>query len=253
MNIVGEIAFGVGLLARFFGAAPAVALRVARQAGGREAARAQVLAHAARVRQWAGITLAVAGEEHAAVKGGLVLVYNQTSLADDLGNLDVFWRLTDYNVLAAEYARIPFLTRAAERLGIILLRRGDRVAVDALLTRLARACADGARISMGAEGRLSPDGSVGHFKRGAFLVAIRAGVPVLPLAIQGGREILAPGALRCRPGVLRYRIGAPIPVDGYSEADAPALAERARDAVAALYVVSATTGRTISRKADVPT
>lgn len=239
MSVVGEIGLGVGLFARFFGAAPAVALRVARERGGREAARAHVLTHAARVRKWAGIELAVAGEDPPANHGGFVVVYNQTSLADDLGNLEVFWRFTDYNVLAAEYALIPFFTRAAERLGIVLLRRGDRAAADALLTRLARLCAAGARVSMGAEGRLSPDGSVGHFKRGAFLVAIRAGVPVIPLAIQGGREILAPGALRSRPGMLRYQVGAPIPVDDYTEVDAPDLAERARAAVAALYAAAA--------------
>lgn len=92
---------------------------------------------------------------------------------------------------------------------------------------------------MGAEGRLSSDGAVGHFKRGAFLVAIPAGVPVIPMAIQGGREILAPGAFGCRPGMLRYQIGAAIPVKGYAEADAPRLAERARSAVAALYAEAA--------------
>jgi 1-acyl-sn-glycerol-3-phosphate acyltransferase len=242
MSLVAEIARGVGLFVRFFGAAPITALRVVRERGGREAARAHVVSHAARVRRWAGIGLVATGEEHAAIPGGFVLVYNQTSLADDLGNVEVFWRFTDYNVMAAEYALIPFFTRAADRLGIVFLRRGDRAAADALLARLAGACAAGARVSMGAEGRLSPDGTVGHFKRGAFLVAIRAGVPVLPLAVQGGREILAPGTFRCRPGVLRYHIGAPIPVDGYAEADAPALAERARVAVAALYAAAADVG-----------
>jgi 1-acyl-sn-glycerol-3-phosphate acyltransferase len=234
VGALAETIRGLGVLAAFFGGAPWTALRAARAAGGREAARRVVLEHAARARRLAGIELEISGEHHVPASGGFVLVYNQASLADDLGNLEVFWRLTDYNVMAAEYAAIPFFPGAAERVGMICLRRGDRGAADALLARLAGAAAAGARISIGPEGRLSPDGEVGHFKRGAFLVAIRAGVPVVPLAVRGGRDILAPGSLRCRPGTLRYRLGPPIEVQGWGEPDAPALAEHARKAVAAL-------------------
>lgn len=109
---------------------------------------------------------------------------------------------------------------------------------DLVLTWLVRAAAEGAQMSMAAEGWLSPDGAVGRFKRGAFLVAIRARVPVVPMTVRGGREILCPGSLRCRPGTLRYRIGTPITADGFSDQDAPKLAERARDAVIALYASS---------------
>ena len=54
------------------------------------------------------------------------------------------------------------------------------------------------------------------------------------MAVCGGRALMPPGTLRLRPGALRYRLGPPLPTTGLVEDDAPALAERARRAVAAL-------------------
>ena len=87
---------------------------------------------------------------------------------------------------------------------------------------------------MAPQGRISPDGDVCHFKRGAFLVAIRAGVPVVPMGVRGGADILPARSLAMSRGVLRYRVGEPISTAGCSEADAPALAQRAHDVVVAL-------------------
>lgn len=224
----------LGALGSLLGPAPLLALRCARAAE-RDAGRSMILRHMARVRRRAGVSLRVAGEHHVPQRSGFVLVYNQTSLADDLGNLDVLWRYIDLSALAAEYGLLPFFPQAAERVGLVLVRRGNRSATDLVLRRLGEAAAAGRRISMAAEGRLSPDGEVGHFKRGAFLVAIRGGVPVVPMCVQGGRGILAPGSVQMRPGVLRYRFGPPLASQGYAEQDAAELAERARGAVARLY------------------
>jgi len=138
-------------------------------------------------------------------------------------------------VFAAEYRWIPFFARAASRWGFVLLQRGHRDEVERVLADLVAALKAGERVSMAPEGHLSSDGKVGHFKRGAFLVAIRAGVPVVPMAVRGGHDILPPGTLRMRPGVLRYRVGKSLTTQGLSEADAPALADRARSAVAELF------------------
>jgi len=223
------------VLARLFGLGPWSAFRASRPTLDREAARAIVLAHIRRARRRAGVEIEVEGIERLPAAGSFVLVYNQTSIADDLGNLELIWPRLDRSALASEYGLLPFFRSAAAKVGIELVRRGDRSATDALLERLARAAAAGEAVSMAAEGRLSPDGEVGRFKRGAFLVAIRAGVPVIPMAIAGGREILRPGSLRMRPGTLRYRLGNPIPSAGFSDETAPELAETARTAVAAVY------------------
>ena len=56
----------------------------------------------------------------------------------------------------------------------------------------------------------------------------------VPMTVWGGRSILRPGSLRLRAGMLTYRFGSPISVDGLTEDDAPAMAEEARRAVARL-------------------
>ncbi|MEJ2207233.1 MAG: lysophospholipid acyltransferase family protein [Gemmatimonadota bacterium] len=233
-------ALAVGLL---FGAAPWTAFQIARRDLDREAARALALAHTSSVRRRARIRLDCRGEPDRRPDGSaFVLVYNQTSMADDLGNLEVLWRFTDYSVLAAEYGYIPFFRAASDKIVIVLMQRGNRTATDRTLDRLVEAASAGAVVSVAAEGRLSPDGRVGHFKRGAFLVAIRAGVPIVPMAVQGGREILRPGSVRLRPGTLRYRFGAAIPVAGIAEDGAPALAEHTRQVVAGLVAEAAAQG-----------
>ncbi len=233
MSWIGETTRGITTLGYYFAGAPLVALRTPPDQ--LAAARVVALAHAARARRLGQVTLELVGEERVPREGGFVLVYNQTSVADDLTNIEVVWRLTERNVMAAEYKFIPFFRRAAARTGILLLRRGDRTAADQLLRELTAHAAAGGRVAMAAEGRLSPDGAVGHFKRGAFLVAIRAGVPVVPMAVSGGQEILPPWSLRMRPGVIRYRIGTPLETEGLTESDAPLLAEQARQSVAQLY------------------
>jgi len=206
----------------------------------RAAARALVLKHTTAARRHARVHLDVGAlPSRRGIGSGFVLVYNQTSIADDLGNLEALWQVADRSVLAAEYGRIPYFRAAARNLGIVLMQRGDRTSTEKTLADLAGWAAAGEVVSLGAEGRLSPDGEVAHFKRGAFVVAIRAGVPVVPMAVHGGRHILRPGSLRLRAGTLRYRVGAPISTQGLTEAEAPALAERARRVVATLFAEAA--------------
>jgi len=225
-----DIARTAGSLGSFFAGLPLVAWRAAPL--GRTDARALAYAHAARARRRAGIELLIEGAERVPREGAFVLVYNEGSLVQDLANLEMLARLgVNQAVFAAEYGLIPFFRRAAPKWGVVLLRRGHPAEVARTLDELVAALRDGERVSMAPQGRISPDGGVCHFKRGAFLIAIRAGVPVVPVGVRGGAEILPPGSVRMRPGVLRYRVGAPLSVAGCSESDAPALAARAREVV----------------------
>ncbi len=236
MGAARQVILGVASLAHFYGLAPVVACRCVLTARDRAQGRTLIRAHLARARRLAGVTLDLRGAENLPASGGFVLVYNQTSLADDMCDLEILWSLgLDLCVIAAEYTLFPFLRAAGECAGIVFLQRGKRAATDRALDQLASAASQGQRLAMAPEGRLSADGEVGHFKRGAFLVAIRARVPVIPMCVQGGREILAPRALRMQPGVQRYRIGQPIPTVEYSDARAPELAEYTRGVVAELY------------------
>jgi 1-acyl-sn-glycerol-3-phosphate acyltransferase len=73
-----------------------------------------------------------------------------------------------------------------------------------------------------------------EFKEGAALVAIRAGVPAVPVGITGARGVLAVGSMHVMPGVIRILIGDPIPTKGMSPRERGPLTETLLHRVAEL-------------------
>ena len=87
-----------------------------------------------------------------------------------------------------------------------------------------------------AEGTRSPDGHVARFKAGSFLLAIEAGLPVVPLAIIGTRAVMPKGRLRTEPAAVTLVVHDPIQPATAGEPtihDAKALADRVHAIVAA--------------------
>ncbi|MGB6483313.1 MAG: lysophospholipid acyltransferase family protein, partial [Candidatus Acidiferrales bacterium] len=82
------------------------------------------------------------------------------------------------------------------------------------------------------EGTRSRDGSLKAFKKGTFVMAIRAGVPVVPVSILGSRERMPKGKLSTVPGEILLRFGAPIDSTQYAVDEREELLERVRAAVA---------------------
>ncbi len=84
------------------------------------------------------------------------------------------------------------------------------------------------------EGTRSPTGELQRFKKGAFVLALKAGVPVVPVAVVGSREVMPKGGWRVRPGRIRIRFGEAIPTDEYTMESRDELLQRTWAAVAAL-------------------
>lgn len=78
------------------------------------------------------------------------------------------------------------------------------------------------------EGRRSDDGRLQDFLEGAFVLAIKSGRPVVPMAVSGTFEIMSRHDLSIRPGKVRLIFGQPIPTAGLSRRDAGALMARVR-------------------------
>jgi 1-acyl-sn-glycerol-3-phosphate acyltransferase len=72
------------------------------------------------------------------------------------------------------------------------------------------------------------------FKEGAAHIAIRAGVPLVPVGITGAREVLRMHSMHVLPGTIRLRIGEPIPTTGMTSRDRGALTKLAMERVAEL-------------------
>ena len=136
-------------------------------------------------------------------------------------------------VAKEELFRIPWVGWLFRLSGDIPLRRGEamsgRRAMEAARAYLDR----GMHVMIFPEGTRSRDGRLLPFKPGAFKLAVEAGVPVLPIAVNGSAEGMPKGSPWVRPARVTARILAPEETAGLGEADAVALAARVRERIAA--------------------
>lgn len=130
-----------------------------------------------------------------------------------------------------ELFSIPFLGWAMSAAGYISIdREGTRETVEAM-KQAARKIRNGMSVVIFPEGSRTPDGSIQPFKKGGFTLAIRSQVPVVPIAIQGSREIMPKDRLTANPGEIRIRIGLPIETRDYSISSRGTLMEKVNEAV----------------------
>ena len=108
-------------------------------------------------------------------------------------------------------------------------RRPDRARI---FTWASRLTANGLCLIVFPEGTRSPDGRVGAFKAGSFIVALEAGLPIVPISVVGSRHVMLKGRLATYPGRVRVVVHAPIDTAGLKGGDPRALAERVRLAIA---------------------
>jgi 1-acyl-sn-glycerol-3-phosphate acyltransferase len=123
------------------------------------------------------------------------------------------------------------------------LKRGGHLFVDRrkpdhanILRRWRALVSQGLSLIIYAEGTRSPDGRVGRFKGGSFLLAIEAGLPIVPIAVLGTRAVMPKGRLRTEPANVTLVVHEPIQppaLDAPTARDAKALADRVRSVVAA--------------------
>jgi 1-acyl-sn-glycerol-3-phosphate acyltransferase len=81
------------------------------------------------------------------------------------------------------------------------------------------------------EGTRSRTGALLPFKKGGFIMAIKAQVPIVPVAITGGRNAMRKGSAFVRPVHVSVRVGRPIPTAGLSLDDRDDLVQRVRTEV----------------------
>jgi len=117
----------------------------------------------------------------------------------------------DFRVVAKRsLLYVPVFGWALWLAGFIFIDRSNRDQAIKTLDRTTGRLRRGTSVAIFAEGTRSPDGTLLPFKRGGFVLAIQAGVPVVPVTITGGREVMPKGRLRIRPGTLEVHFGAPI-------------------------------------------
>jgi len=113
-------------------------------------------------------------------------------------------------VFKRELTKIPIFGWGLARGPYILIDRTDARNAMASIEQAARQIGDGASVVLFPEGTRTPDGKLGPFKRGGFLLAMKSGVPMLPVAIRGTYQLLSRHDKKVRPGRVEVIIGTPI-------------------------------------------
>jgi 1-acyl-sn-glycerol-3-phosphate acyltransferase len=108
--------------------------------------------------------------------------------------------------------------------GHVGIDRGNPFRARRSLEAAATRIAGGTSVAVFPEGTRSPDEAVRPFKKGSFLVALQAAVPVVPVSLAGVKRLVPRGLLSLRPGTVRLVIHPALPTAGRAADDADVLA-----------------------------
>ena len=182
-----------------------------------------------------GVPVRIVGRERlaAAGRGSLVVVANHESFADIVVLLSSLPMQVRFLAKRSVFS-IPVLGWSIRAAGFIPVDRGDRsrsaATFEAALARLA----GGRSVVVFPEETRTRTGELLPFKKGAALLALRSGLPLLPVGIAGTRRVLSRDTLVPTAGPVTLVIGEIIPVAGRPVTDRAKLTEEARSAVALL-------------------
>jgi 1-acyl-sn-glycerol-3-phosphate acyltransferase len=234
MNAIVETVRGLWASIRWIAGVPLLNARVTYLTESKTDARAIYIRHCQRFLDTCHIRVELSGE-FLPEGQGCVLCHNESSFPDLMAYLVTMLEHANCAAAADIYRVFPFARGAFEKIDFHMVQRGNRSANDALMEQMIARLRNGERVIWGGEGRLSGIDGVLRFKIGAGLIAIRAGVPVIPIAIHGGHMTMPLWSVRARPGTIRIRLGEPVSTKGLTENDARALADDLQARVALMY------------------
>ena len=135
-------------------------------------------------------------------------------------------------VAKKELENVFIFGRAWKAAGHISIDRSDRQAAVRSLDRAgAQLREEGSAVVIFAEGTRAATDELQPFKKGAFMLALHTGVPIVPFGVAGSRRVMPRDRWRVRKGPIIVRFGEPIPTEGLTTDDRDALIARVRDEV----------------------
>jgi 1-acyl-sn-glycerol-3-phosphate acyltransferase len=180
-----------------------------------------------------GVKVDVVGAENLDPNQHYVFCSNHFSLIDTPLMFGCMPR--EFRILARHGLwKIPFLGWHLNRAGHLPVNRENPRAAARNIQQAADKIQEGFSILIFPEGGRTRGDQMRPLKPGAGYIAIRAGAPVVPMAIVGTRDILPPNSMHLRPGRAELRVGKPIPTEGMEQRDAKQLMVRLRDEITEL-------------------
>lgn len=178
-----------------------------------------------------GIRITTRGLNAIEPDGRYVIASNHTSYIDTpviLGAIPVQFRF----LAKQELFKIPLLGHHLQSAGHVSVPREDPRAAVRTMTQAADNIRNkGISMLVFPEGGRTDDGDLQPFKEGAAYIAIKAGVPIVPVALLGARKVLPRRSALVRAGSIALRVGAPIPTTGLTLKDREQLTAKVRQQI----------------------
>jgi 1-acyl-sn-glycerol-3-phosphate acyltransferase len=178
-----------------------------------------------------GVKVKVSGTERIPA-GACLFVANHTSSADAPAVVGAIPRRIAILLKKSLFA-YPIVGQAFTLAQFIPVERGNHESAIASLEKATEAMRAGQSFLIYPEGTRSPDGRLQEFKRGAVVMAIKAGVPIVPMVCAGAHKVMEKRSLEIHPGIITVEFLEPIDASEYTFEQRDELNKRVSAAMAA--------------------
>jgi 1-acyl-sn-glycerol-3-phosphate acyltransferase len=182
---------------------------------------------------WAGgARIQVSGQENVDPNRPTIYVSNHQSTLD----IPVHFVTVPVNfryVAKHQLGYVPLVGWYLALAGHIFVNRSNRAKAISSLDAAAKKIRNGTSVFLYPEGTRSDDGRVLPFKKGPFALALKAGVPIVPITIEGTGKVMPKNSWNITPGPVHVKIGKPIDTKAFAEDDRDGLIRAVRDAIIA--------------------
>ena len=176
-----------------------------------------------------GLNLKIDGEHHLWSHRPAVFIFNHQSNVD----MVIIARLLRRDISGVgkkEIRDMPLIGRVLEFSGVVLIDRQDsEKAIQTMKSLVDTMMVEGKSVCMSPEGTRSVTPKLAPFKKGAFHLAMQAGVPIVPIVIRNSSDIMPKGEMIYRPATVQVEVLPPIPTDSWSVETIDEHVEEVRD------------------------
>lgn len=177
-----------------------------------------------------GVGLKVEGRSNVEKDKTYIFVSNHESLFD-IPAVFLASPVALFFLAKKELAKIPVMGWFMHLIGMIFIDRGNSEKAKKSMRKAGELIKNGRNVITFPEGTRSKDGKIRTFKRGSFILARETGIEILPVGIEGAREVLASGETSIRPGKISVNIGEAISPEDHRDKSIEEFAEFTRQEV----------------------